>query len=77
MLRIGEIRYLCDNGGDVGFIARIEPVTATLAAICTNDDTAGLIIIGQSMIQEVGIQHLCHITGKLYAFMVAVECTFV
>ena len=77
MLRIGEEGYFCDDRRHVGFIAGVEPVSTTLAAIGADDDTAGNAVVGHAVVDNSGVHDIGHGDAELNASLIGVEGAFV
>lgn len=77
VLRVGEEGYLGDDSGHVGFIAGIEPISSTFAAVIAHHDPARDAVVGHTVIQHIAVHYLSHGIGQLDPSFVAIECTFV
>ena len=77
---VGEVSHLGDDGRNVGLVAGIEPVTAALAAVCSEHDSAGNSVVGHAalrVVEDIAGHGLSHDLGHAGADLIAVEGPFV
>lgn len=77
VVRIVEESDLCEHGGDVRFIAGVEPIAAAEAAVVADDGLAGDAVVVHTPGEYIAINDASHCLRKGLADLIAIKGAFV